>query len=76
MREHDRRQARLPAGRALGGGAGSPPRQPAQPGVRRGQQRAGLGGLWPLLVPVGRAVSAAASPPVPMPMTITSNWST
>ena len=52
MREHDRRQARLPAGRALGGGAGSPPRQPAQPGVRRGQQRVGLGGLWPLLVPV------------------------
>jgi len=52
MREHDRQQTRLLAGRALGSGAGCPLLQPAQPGVRRGQQRVRLGGLWPLLVPV------------------------
>ena len=52
MREHDRQQTRLLAGRALGSGAGCPPPRPAQPGVRRGQQRVELGGLWPLLVPV------------------------
>ena len=41
----------MPAGRALGGGAGCPARRPVQPGAGRGRQRVGLGGLW-LLVPV------------------------
>ena len=60
MREHDRQQARLPAGRALGSGAGCPLLQPAQPSVRRGQQRVRLGGLCPLLVPV----ACPSGPPV------------
>ena len=60
MREHDRQQTRLLAGRALGSGAGCPPPRPAQPGVRRGQQRVELGGLWPLLVPV----ACCGGPPV------------
>src|SRR5215472_1500189 len=50
MREHD--QACSPAGRALGSGAGCPPRQPVPPGAGRGRRRVGLGGLWLLLVPV------------------------
>src|SRR5258708_32825978 len=50
MREHD--QAYLPAGRALGSGAGCPTRRPVQPGAGRGRQRVGLGGLWLQLVPV------------------------
>ena len=41
-----------PAGRALGSGAGCPPRQPVPPGAGGGRQRVGLGGLWLLLVPV------------------------
>jgi hypothetical protein len=47
MREHDRQQAR-----SLAGGADCPPPRTAQPGVRCGRQRVGLGGLWLLLVPV------------------------
>src|SRR5215472_7048562 len=58
MKEHD--QACLPAGRALGSGAGCPPRQPVPPGAGRGRRRVGLGGLWLLLVAGLAAASALA----------------